>query len=347
MILANFITRKTMRYVFLFLISIIISKYLILWFLPISSAPTASVEKKVQIPGEVSSSPEPDKKEVKLTIDYSGIKQKVESEYQTALNDIDGYINEQIDGQRDSAYYQLTKEDGFLDWIFGYFTGYKMMWKKIKGAFGSNDNEVKMVSDKFLSDVVNPNYNTMVPNIQSYSANRIDDYYKSIVTITSKYLNEKTADLKQQGYSNIKIEQASVPWSKYIVSISVDGLALFELTGVTSVSVLAGKVVGAKVAVLLGPKMLGLITAKSATVAAGKITASFSLIFAPLVDVAMNEASKQIQYDNTKKDFEKMIDNILKDSKKDIGHQVHAALREVKDTIYKELNKQTQIKANK
>jgi hypothetical protein len=319
-----------------------VAKWVILEFVPSSQLPVETKEVR-QI--QVKTKPTP--KEVTLSIDFSPLQKDIESEYDSAKADIDRYIDEEIERQKRRSYNALTKDDGFLDWIFGYFTGYEMMWKKIKGMFGSDDNEVKLVSNRFQNEVINPGLDGCIQNIQDYSANRIEDYHKTMVTMTAKYLNEQTLKLKKEGYTKITVEQKSIPWEKYIVSTSADGFALVELAGVTGISVMAGKLVGGKVAALLGPKVLGLITAKTASVVAGKIAASFSLIFAPLVDLAINEGAKQIQYDKTRQEFEVMIDEIFYDMKKDTEEKVHHALIEVKNGIYTELNKQTRIKAEK
>jgi len=332
---------KTIKYVFIVLIAIMVSKYLILWYAPSSQVHPVPTPTNIPIQQPA---PKPD---VELSIEYDNLKVKVEDEYNTALNEINGYTSEQINGHREKAYRRLTIDDGFLDWIFDYFTGYEMMWKKAKGVIGSEDNEIKLVSDKFQKDVIDPEYDIMIANIQSYSAHRIDDYYKKVIVITSEYINEQTTQLKLQGYSDMVIEQNSIPWNKHIASVSTDGVILLELTGVTTVGVITGKVVGGKVAALLGPKMLSLITAKTVTVVGAKIAALYSFILAPIVDIAVNEAAKQIQYDESKSDFEKMIDEILEEGKKSIDEQVRLALDETKNSIYDELNKQTLIKAKK
>ncbi len=54
-----------------------------------------------------------------------------------------------------TAKYNLSKEDGFLDWLFGWGTGYQMIWKKLKSYAGSEDNEIKLVENKFKEDVLN------------------------------------------------------------------------------------------------------------------------------------------------------------------------------------------------
>ena len=335
---------RILKYIFIAFTALVVSKYLILWLMP-SSVPFKnstvvqeqnSTNKKLKIADKI-----------ELKIDYGILKPRIEEEYEKAQKDISLYIDESIQKQKETAYYNLSKNDGFLDWIFGYFTGWNMMWKKLKGLFGSDDNEIKMVSDKFQSDVINPDYDNTMYRIQAYIKNRTEDYYKTVITVTSKYLIDKTLTLKQQGYSNIEVDSSQVPWNNYIVSSSADGFALLELTGATGVSMFVGKLVGGKVAALLGPKVLGLITVKAAGVVAGKIAAAFSLLFAPIVDVALNEGAKKLQYSTTKNEFEAMIDLIFNEVQKDIAMYSEKTLQEIKNNIYVELNKNTIIKAIK
>ena len=334
---------KFVKYVFILLFSLIIAKYLVLWFLPASKAPQTSTPAPT-----VTEKPAPElPQEVSLHIDLAPLQEAIGKEYEVTRKDVNDYIKEQIARQRENAYYQLTKDEGFLDWLFGWGTGYKMMWKKVKGAFGSNDNEVKMVSEKFKKEVISPNFSTMISNIQNYAANRTEDFYKSAVTHTSKYLNEKIEGFKKQGYTDIKVEPATVPWSKYIVTGGSDGFALLELTGMTGMSLVAGKFIGAKVATLLGPKMLGLIGTKTAGIVAGKVAAASSLLLAPLVDYLVNEGTKEVMYDKTEKEFKQVVDDILGSTQKEITTQVDNSLLEIKNDIFKEINKQIDIKAVK
>lgn len=336
---------KFLKYLLILLFSIIIAKYLVLWFLPASKMPETT--ETVSTPATTTMKTQPAPKEVTLNIDLAPLQETIGREYKMTQKDIHDYIKEQIERQRQSAYYNLTRDDGFLDWVFGWGTGYKMMYKKIKGAFGSDDNEVKMVSEKFQKDVISPNFSTMTSNIQNYAANRSEDFYKSAVIQTSKYLNEKIREFKKQGYSDIKVEPANVPWGRYISVGGSDGFALLELTGVTGVSAIAGKFIGAKIAAVIGPKMLALVGTKTAAVVGSKIAASFSIIFAPLVDYLVNEGTKVLMYDNTKKEFESVINDILYNTQRDITHQVDRSLTEIKNDVFAEINKQINIKAVK
>ena len=336
---------KPLKYILMAFFAVIISKYLILWLLPPSSAP--KVEEVVLVKQADKNTTVDEPQELNLTIDYRALEPKIASEYQKAQEDIRNYIDEALGEQKRSAYYNLSKDDGFLDWIFGYFTGYEMVWKKIKGYFGSDDNEIKLGSRAAVGRAELPGYDRTMQQIQSFTKNRTEDYYKNVIAITSEYLKEQTEALKQQGFKLVEIDTSQIPWSKYMVSTSADGFALLELTGVTGVSVFVGKFVGAKVATLLGPKVLNLIAAKTASVIAGKIAAAFSLIFAPIVDLAVNEGAKQLQYESTKKEFEEMIDIIFTEIQQEVETRVKETLQSVRSEIYRELNRETNIKASK
>jgi len=335
---------KFLKYLLILLFSIIIAKYLVLWFLPASKIPQNTVT-TVKTTAQKTVLAEP--KEVSLSIDLAPLQESIGKEYEVTVKDIHTYVEEQISEQKENAYYALSKDDGFLDWVFGWWTGYKMMWKKVKGAFGADDNEIRMVSEKFQEDVISPNFSLMTTNIHSYTENRTEDFYKSAVVQTSAYLNKKIGELKKQGYANIQVEPTSVPWGKYMLSSGSDGFALLELTGATGVSLMAGKFIGAKVATLIGPKMLALVGTKTAGVVAGKIAAASSLIFAPLVDYLVNEGTKEVMYESTEKDFKKIVDDIFKNTQIDIIAQVDQSLLEIKNDIFEEINTQIKIKAIK
>ena len=334
--------KKILKYSIIAIFSIVISKWIILDFIPsnnIMSESKNSTVKKISLVKKESEKIH----NIKLSIDYSEIQDKIQNEYSLAREDIDAFIKNEIQKQKDDSKYRLSKEDGFLDWLFGWETGYKMMWKKVKGLAGSKDNEIKMVSDKFQEDVIDPRFNTTITNIQEYSKNRITEYYKNVIVITTNYTNDKIRELKSQGFSNIKVQQNTMPWGRYVTIGAADGFAVAELTGLTSVSIVAGKFVDAKVAAILGPKMFALLGAKTASVVAGKIASMFSLVLAPIIDYAMNEGTKLYKYNDTKKDFENMIDTIFNETQSDIKDNIYQLLDVVKDSIYQELNKQTQI----
>jgi len=329
--------KRLFKYLFIGLVALIVAKW-ILMFLPSNNS------KKNNISSITQNLPRKKLKEVELSLNFKSLKPKIEEEYESAKKDIESYINEQINLQKKEAKYRLTKEDGFLDWLFGYWTGWKMMYKKVKGLLGSKDNEIKMVSDKFKKDVINPGLNDMFENINNYAKNRMEDYYKSVINLTIDYINEYISNLQQQGYTDINIDKNSIPWSQYIVARGGDVLAAAEIGGL-GIGAMVGKYVGSKVAAIIGPKLLGLVEAKTATIIAGKVASIFEFALAPVIDVVANEAVKKLKYDETKKNFEKAIDNIFDNIEREIKYNVDENLIKIKNQIYEELNKQVIIKA--
>jgi len=335
--------KRLFKYLFIGLVALIVAKWIVM-FLPLNKSQQIEKSQENNI-SSLSQHISPKKvKEVELNLNFDNLRPEIEKEYELAKQDIDNYINEQVNLQKEEAKYRLTKEDGFLDWLFGYWTGWKMMYKKVKGLFGSEDNEIKMVSDKFKKDVINLGLNDMFENINNYAKNRMEDYYKSVITMTINYINEYILNLQQQGYTDIRIDKGSIPWSQYIVARGGDVLAAAEIGGL-GIGAMVGKYVGSKVAAIIGPKLLGLVEAKTATIIAGKIVSVFEFVLAPVIDVVANEAVKAVKYDETKKNFEEVIDNIFNDIKKEIKYNMDENLIKIKNQIYEELNKQVLIRA--
>ena len=330
---------KFFKYFIFAILAVVIAKWIIM-FLPENNNINNNIQTKTNY---VKSQKKI--KEVELSLDFEGLKPKIEREYELTKEDIYNYVKEQINLQKEEAKYRLTKEDGFLDWLFGYFTGWRIMWKKAKGLFGSEDNEVKFVSDKFETDVINPGLNDMFENINSYVKNRMKDYYKSVIAITTDYINAHIQELKQQGYTDIQIDTNSIPWSQYIVARGGDMFSVAEITGISSVGLMVGKYVGAKVASIIGPKLLGLVEAKTATIIAGKVASMFELLLAPLIDIGANEVVKAAKYNETKENFEKVIDDIFDEIENHIQYNINYSLLDIKNSIYEELNKQVKITA--
>ena len=327
--------KKYLKYLIIGIFALVISKWIIV-FLP-SNSSDFRVVKEVSYKQDNKTI-----KEVQLSLDLSALKPQIEKEYQLAKEDVHNYIVQQMNEQKKESKYRLTKEDGFLDWLFGYWTGWEMMWKKLKGFFGSSDNEVKLVSDNFESMVINPGLSNRLKNINSYTKNRIDDYYKNVITITIHYINQNIAKLKQQGYTNIHIYKNTIPWSQYVVARGGEVLVITKGTGL-GMGIMVGKYVGSKVAAIIGPKLLGIVEAKTASIVAGKIVSIFEFVLAPIIDYAANEAVKAAKYDETKRSFSKIIDDIFYDMTNQIDNKANNSLIKVKNKIYEELNKQVVI----
>jgi frataxin-like iron-binding protein CyaY len=339
------ILKKFFKYLILIILALVVAKWIIMFLLS-SNNETNNINTETEIK-TLNNTKHKEIKEVELSMNFESLKPKIEQEYQKTQQDIYNYIDKQINKQRKESKYRLTKEDGFLDWIFDYFTGWKIVYKKVKGFFGSEDNEKKMVINKFKNDVINPGLNETLKNINNYTQERINDYYKNVITITVNYINKNIEELKEEGYSDIKIDKNSIPWASVITARGGDAITITEATGLTGIGIVVGKFVGSKVATLIGPKVLGLVEAKVATIIAGKIAAAFEFILAPIIDYGANEAVKMAKYDDTKKEFEEVIDNIFDELDNELKNSVKNSLIEVKNEIYTELNRETKISAKK
>lgn len=324
---------RFLRYLLIAIFSIIIAKWLI------TLLPSSYTEKdsfKVSKIEEL--------KEIKVDISFKHLEEPINIEFEKAKKDIDNYIEQKINDFNEIAKYNLSKKDGFLDWLFGWGPGYQMIWKKLKGYTGSEDNEIKFVEDKFKADVLN--YESILSEINEYSKNRINDFYKTTLSIVLTDIENKNIQLKEykNEYAFQDIENQNLPWGKYITQLGTNG---FEVSAIVASDLAISTIIGGKVATVLGPKVLGVVSAKAATIIAGKVASAVGIIFAPIIDYTLNEAAKALQYDNTKKQFEDSIDDIANTLKEETKKEYNHRLMEIKNEITEELNKTISIKGKK
>ena len=280
-------------------------------------------------------------KEVEITLSFNHLEKEISNELNDVQSDIDTYIEASMNQFNKESKYRLNKKDGFLDWVFGWGTGYKLIWKKLKGLAGSNDNEIEAVQNEFMNEVIQ--YKKVLKKIHEYSQNRIVDFYKSTSKIVIKDIDNKIKTIEKINdityFSDIS--KNDLPWGKYIVQTGKDS---FELTQFVTTDLTIATVIGAKVATILGPKVLGIISAKAAAIVAGKVASVVGLIFAPIIDYAFNETAKFLQYDNTKIQFESAIDEITKDMTAKLKDEYNKRLLKIKKNIALELHKTLIIK---
>ena len=324
---------KFLKYTLIAIFSIIIAKWLI------TLLPSSYTEKdsfKVNKTEEL--------KEIKIDISFRHLERPINDELKKAQKDIDKFTDQKINEFNDTAKYNLSKEDGFLDWLFGWGTGYQMIWKKLKSYAGSEDNEIKFVENKFKEDVLN--YENILKEINDYSKNRINDFYTTSLSIVLNDIEKKNIQLKEykSEYTFQDIENQNLPWGKYITQLGTNG---FEVSTIVASDLAISTIIGGKVATVLGPKVLGVVSAKAATIIAGKVASAVGIIFAPIIDYTLNEAAKALQYDSTKKQFEDSIDDITSTLKEETKKEYHNQLLEIKNEITEELNKTISIKGKK
>ena len=324
---------RFLKYTLIAIFSIIMAKWLI------TLLPSSYTEKDSFKVNKTEES-----KEIKVDISFRHLERPINDELKKAQKDIDKFTDQKINEFNDTAKYNLSKEDGFLDWLFGWGTGYQMIWKKLKSYAGSEDNEIKFVENKFKEDVLN--YENILKEINDYSKNRINDFYTTSLSIVLNDIEKKNIQLKEykSEYTFQDIENQNLPWGKYITQLGTNG---FEVSTIVASDLAISTVIGGKVATVLGPKVLGVVSAKAATIIAGKVASAFGIIFAPIIDYTLNEAAKALQYDSTKKQFEDSIDDIASTLKEETKKEYHNQLLEIKNEITEELNKTISIKGKK
>jgi len=333
-------------YAVLAVVSVVVAKWIIL-FLPSNSTPSKSSTPHVS---KVDKPKPKEVKEIELSIDLQKIKPQIEAKYQDTINYIDNEcIAANIQQQKEDSYYYLSNsEDNFLDWFFGWGTGYKIVWHKIKGMFGSDDNEIQYIQTKFTQSVINPGLDEMYQRVNECVKNALEDYYKDVVMLTKDYINQKINDLKLEGYTSVEINSSTIPWSKYIVAGVGDTYAVVEIgRGVLRLvgAGVASKAATSKVTSLIASKGAFVVSSKAGSIITSKIISGFELVLAPLIDYLANETVKALQYDRAKNDFERIIDDVYDSLKEDLINQAHSQAEIIKDKINNELNRHVKIKA--
>jgi len=334
---------KFFLYIVLAVISVVVAKWIIL-FLPSNYTPSKSSTSHISKVYKIKA------KEVELSIDFQKIKPQIEAKYQDTLNYIDNEcITANIQQQKENSYYYLSEsKDNFLNWFFGWGTGYEIVWHKIKGMFGRDDNEIQFIQTKFTQTVINPGLDDMYQRVNECVKNALEDYYKDIIILTKNYINQKINDLKLKGYASIEIDSSLIPWSKYIVAGVGDTYAVVEIgRGVLGLvgAGIATKSATSKVTSLIAAKGASVVSSKAGSIIVSKIITGFELILAPLIDYLVNETVKALQYERAKNDFEKIIDDVYGALKKDLINQAHTQAKIIKNEISRELNKHVKIKA--
>lgn len=328
---------RYLKYIIITLFFIVISKWIIN-FLPSSYDEKNGIKIKEVITQNIT-------KQINIDITFKHLEPRILIEYEETKSDINSYIDVKINKFQENSKYRLSKEDGFLDWLFGWGTGYKLIWKKTKGWFDSEDNEIKTVEEKFKTEVIL--YDNLIVDINNYSKNRINDFYKSTVDIIVEDVNNNIKNLKED--KNIKnltsIKSVDLPWGKYITQVGTNSFEVGTIFLASELTITT--VVGSKVATILGPKVLGIVSAKAATIIAGKVASAVGLVFAPLIDYGLNEGVKALKIDETRKEFENAIDEIATDLKESISTEYTNQLIIVKNNVSSELNKQIKLKGEK
>ena len=110
---------KIIKYTIIAIFLIIVSKW-ILTLLPSSYSNSGTIIEKTET-------------SIKVEHTFKNLKGDIKKDFDDVEKDINSYIEEKVSSLNKAAKYNLSKKDGFLDWFFGWWTGYKMVFHKVKG----------------------------------------------------------------------------------------------------------------------------------------------------------------------------------------------------------------------
>lgn len=253
------------------------------------------------------------------------LKSSIKKELDVVQYDINQFIKEKIEHLNRQSKYNLSKEDGFLDWYFSSETEYEIIKYKTIDIFGSEYNETHYIGENFSKIIFDEEINKILNDIDNYSRLRIEDFYKSTF---DKILNHiKLVKAYRKDHTIDNINNIDLVWGKYLIQISLDSYEYLTLFGNNKITF---KINGSKVLGIVTKKVLSKLSKRAPYIGA---------ILMLLNDDIINEGFKAIQIDDTRKDFEKAIDDITK--------SFEIRIKDEYDTYFLEFRKEVDIELSK
>lgn len=253
------------------------------------------------------------------------LKSSIKKELDVVQYDINQFIKEKIEHLNRQSKYNLSKEDGFLDWYFSSETEYEIIKYKTIDIFGSEYNETHYIGENFSKIIFDEEINKILNDIDNYSRLRIEDFYKSTFDKILNHIKFVKAYRKDHTIDNIN--NIDLVWGKYLIQISLDSYEYLTLFGNNKITF---KINGSKVLGIVTKKVLSKLSKRAPYI---------GTILMLLNDDIINEGFKAIQIDDTRKDFEKAIDEITKSLEKSIKDEY--------DTYFLEFRKEVDIELSK
>ena len=253
------------------------------------------------------------------------LKSSIKKELDVVQYDINQFIKEKIEHLNRQSKYNLSKEDGFLDWYFSSETEYEIIKYKTIDIFGSEYNETHYIGENFSKIIFDEEINKILNDIDNYSRLRIEDFYKSTFDKILNHIKFVKAYRKDHTIDNIN--NIDLVWGKYLIQISLDSYEYLTLFGNNKITF---KINGSKVLGIVTKKVLSKLSKRAPYI--GTIFIFFS-------DYIINEGFKAIQIDDTRKDFEKAIDEITKSLEKSIKDEYDTYFLEFRKEVDLELSK--------
>ena len=253
------------------------------------------------------------------------LKSSIKKELDVVQYDINQFIKEKIEHLNRQSKYNLSKEDGFLDWYFSSETEYEIIKYKTIDIFGSEYNETHYIGENFSKIIFDEEINKILNDIDNYSRLRIEDFYKSTFDKILNHIKFVKASRKDHTIDNIN--NIDLVWGKYLIQISLDSYEYLTLFGNNKITF---KINGSKVLGIVTKKVLSKLSNRAPYI---------GTILMLLNDDIINEGFKAIQIDDTRKDFEKAIDEITKSLEKSIKDEYDTYFLEFRKEVDLELSK--------
>lgn len=253
------------------------------------------------------------------------LKSSIKKELDVVQYDINQFIKEKIEHLNRQSKYNLSKEDGFLDWYFSSETEYEIIKYKTIDIFGSEYNETHYIGENFSKIIFDEEINKILNDIDNYSRLRIEDFYKSTFDKILNHIKFVKAYRKDHTIDNIN--NIDLVWGKYLIQISLDSYEYLTLFGNNKITF---KINGSKVLGIVTKKVLSKLSKRAPYI---------RTIFIFFSDYIINEGFKAIQIDDTRKDFEKAIDEITKSLEKSIKAEYDTYFLEFRKEVDLELSK--------
>ncbi len=257
------------------------------------------------------------------TIDFSIIRPIVAKELLEMESELEEYRSEQLSKIKAEMVYHLKEEDGFLDWLYGWWTGYKIAWHSLSGLFDEKNDAKTYIVQNFTSLVIKKvDIERYGKQIESFTAHRIEDFYRSVIQQVNEALIEQSGSLNIKKGEQLVVDAETLPWGKYIGQgvIDIGSLAGAKaLTGSLSATTLkagAGKITLSKIAEgkvvgIVSGKVTAMVGAKAAGAVVSVAIDTATLGLGILIDYLFSKGYEAVNRDADEIIYSNLIDDIV------------------------------------
>ncbi len=323
---------KVFKYATLLLLIVLILKWAVLLGenmegVLVESFPEVSVKTDV-----MEGSKEKNKQSV--SVDFSILYTDIKDEFEQLKKDLNLYKKKQVRELADTMIYQLDREEGYLDWLYGWGTGWKMVGHSIWGWIDEEESANAYISKYFKEMVIDRTsielYNQKV---EIFAKQRIEDFYHSVLKKVEGEIIKKSDKLKSPEDNKVVVNAAVLPWGKYMGQSTIDigmlaatyvatssakgtlastaAMSAAKASSTAAAKDVAGKAAGAKVGSAISSKVASMVGAKVGSASISLVIDVATLGIGVLVDWLFNEGYEAIYREDDRKKYILLIENIV------------------------------------